>query len=300
MNTTPQLPQSQRNTLHGSVLVALDGSPAANMALPIARVFARQLGARLEILHMVPEALDKEAARTILPLARKELKDAEIHVHVGTPVEGILQMAAEPDIRLVVLTTHGRVIETGHRLGRVAEAVVANTNKPVLLVRPEAVVGRERTPARIGRMLVPLDGTLITFGSLRPAIDLANRLHTAVDLLYVVSPGQPVPVEPGSIHVPMYVDQPQHEWPEWSHEATMRLVSQTGCPNTVRARAYLGYGDIAAEVIRFANQHDDDIIVLVRRSHFEAGRARVLRRVLKHTPCPIFLVAARSSDSDTG
>ncbi len=297
MNTTLQPQPSLRNTSQGrgSVLVALDGSPAANTALPIARIFARQLDARLEILHVASAPLALEQVAQALHLTRKELKGAEVHLVVGTPAEGILELAREPETELIVLTTHGRFIEHGHRLGRVAAAVVAATDRPVVLVRPEAMIGREHFPARIERMLFPLDGSPVTFSALGPATDLAGKLHAAVDLLYVVSPGQPMPVEPGSIRAPSYVDQPQHEWPQWSREATMRLIAQAGCPVEVRVRAFLGFGDIGTEVIRFAKEFREDIVVLVRRSNFEAGRARVLRRVLKHTPCPIFLLAAQSS-----
>jgi nucleotide-binding universal stress UspA family protein len=292
MTITRQSSQAQ-DTSQGKVLVALDGSPAANLALPIARVFARQLAARLAVVHVAEAPLKQGLIFDVLHLSSKELKDVEVRVLVGTPSEGILEVAGAPDTELIVLTTHGRFVEPGHRLGRVAAAVVAATNRPVLLVRPEAIVGREHLPARIKRMLFPLDGSPVTFGALPPAIDLAGKLHATVDLLYVVSPGQPVPVEPGSISTPHYVDQPQHEWPQWSREATRRLIAEANCPRGVRARAFLGFGDISEAVIRFAGQHQEDIIVLVRRSNFEPGRARVLHQVLKHTPCPIFLLAAQ-------
>lgn len=277
----------------GKILVALDGSDAANLALPIAHVFARQLGARVELLHVALTALEVDVATQVLRLSRKELSGAAVRVLVGTPVEGILEVARAPETQLVVLTTHGRFVEPGHRLGRVAAAVVAATDRPVLLVRPEALIGHEHLPTRIKRILFPLDGSPVTFGALPPATDLAGKLHAAVDLLYVVSPGQPVPIEPGSIRTPQYVDQSQHEWPQWSREATRRLIAEAGCPSGVRARAFLGFGDVGEEVIRFASQYQEDIIVLVRRSNFEIGRARVLRRVLRHTPCPIFLLAAQ-------
>lgn len=286
---------TSQNTSRGKVLVALDGSAAANLALPVARVFARQLGAGVEILHVALAPIEQRLVTHVLSLTRKELRGAEVRILVGGPTEGILEAARAPETRLIVLATHGRLVERGHRLGRVAAAVVAATDRPVLLVRPEAIVGREHLPTRIKRMLVPLDGLPVTFGALPPAIDLASKLHAAVDLLYVVSPGQPVPVEPGSIRTPQYVDQPQHEWPQWSREATRRLITGAGCPSGVRARAFLGYGDIGTEVVRFASDYQEDIIVLVRRSNFEAGRARVLHQVLWHTPCPIFLLAVQSS-----
>ena len=53
------------------VLVALDGSPAAATALPVAQTVARQLSATLELLHVgatLPPALapDSEAVRVTL------------------------------------------------------------------------------------------------------------------------------------------------------------------------------------------------------------------------------------------
>jgi len=39
---------------------------------------------------------------------------------------------------LVVLTTHGQIIEPGRSLGRVARQVIAGARQPLLLIRPEA------------------------------------------------------------------------------------------------------------------------------------------------------------------
>lgn len=273
-----------------SVLVALDGSPAAKTALPVARVMAAQLGARLEILHVAPAHLPEAIVQQRLHLTPEEREGAEVHLHLGDPAAGILDMANVPDVQLVVLTTHGRVIEHGRHLGRVAEAVVAATKRPVLLVRPEVMRGGERTPTRIQSILFPLDGTPTTFAALRPATDLACRLRAFVDLLYVVCPGQAFPAELGSINAPYYVDQPQHEWPQWSREAIGRLIAEAGCSDDVSVRAFLAFGDIESEILRFARERGEDMIVLVRRSHLEPDRARVLRAVLDTTPCPVLLL----------
>lgn len=281
------------NTLHtrtASVLIALDGSPAAKTALPVARIIAAQLGARLEILHVAPTHLPETAVQQRLHLTPEEREGAVVHLHLGDAAAGILDMAYAPDVHLVVLTTHGRVIERGRHLGRVAEAVVASTRRPVLLVRPEAMPAQEQTPAHIQSILFPLDGTPTTFAALEPATELASRLHAFVDLLYVVCPGQALPVELGSICAPYYVDQPQHEWPHWSQEAIGRLIVQAGCAEDVSVRAFLAYGEIEEEILRFARERKEDLIVLVRRSHLEPNRARALRAVLDATPCPVLLL----------
>lgn len=285
-----------------TVLLALDGSPAAATALPAARAVAAQLGARVQVLHIVAAPVPDAELRQRLGLDGMDLAGIEVRQQVAGPAAGILAAAAEPDVALVVLTTHGRTIEPGRHLGHVAEAVIAGTTRPILLVRPEAVrhdaqYGRsEQRP--FTRLLVPLDGTPTTAAALRPATELAGRLRASLDLLYVAAPSRGVPPEPGSIGAPCYVDQPQHEWPQWSDEVIARLGEYcAACPPDVPVRMYLAHdGDVGAIIARFATEHNDDAIVLVRRSHLEPGRAVVLRAVLDQTPCPILLVGAAHNE----
>jgi nucleotide-binding universal stress UspA family protein len=57
---------------------------------------------------------------------------------------------------------------------------------------------------------------------------------------------------------------------------------------------FLGRGEIGLEIARFAAQQQSDVVVLARRSHFEPGRAQVLRAVLDQTPCPVLLLGGAS------
>ncbi|HZU06290.1 MAG TPA: universal stress protein [Chloroflexota bacterium] len=279
------------HTARSKVLVALDGSPAAATALPLARVVARQLGARLEALHVTDDAA---RAAEVLPQLQHVLEETEpiqLRAPVHDPAAGILEAAADPNVVLLVLTTHGRAVEPGRQLGRVAEAVIAATSRPIIVVRPEAAAAMGAR--ELQRLLLPLNGTPTTAAALRPVIELAGQLGASIDLLYVAAPHQAAAEEPGSIGAPRYVDQPQHEWPQWAQEVIERLCACLAqYPTEVPVRMYLAQGEIGAEIARFAATHGADAIVLVRRSHLEAGRARVLRAVLGHTPCPVLLVGA--------
>ena len=281
------------------LLVALDGSQAARTALPIARSVAEQLGVQLNILHVSPTSIPEEVVRSRLALEESDLEGAKLYLHLGEAALGILEMTNDPRTELVVLTTHGRVIEARQSLGRVAEEVIATCRQPILLVRPESSPATEggRAASGIHRMLFPLDGTPTTFSALRPAMSLASRLGASVDLLYVLSPGQPIPVELGSIVAPRYVDQPQHEWPHWSRAAVQHLIAQAQCSSTVPVQAFLAIGETSAEILRFADEHQVDTIVLVRHSQLEAHRAHVLRAVLAHTPCSLLLLGVPSAPS---
>jgi nucleotide-binding universal stress UspA family protein len=258
---------------------------------------ARQLDAALEVLHVVVDTPPDQDLWARLQRDLLESESLQVRASAGEPAQAILQAAEAPDVELLVLTTHGREIVPGRQLGRVAEAVVARAGRPVLLVRPEAV--RLDVPARdVRRLLLPQDGTPTTAEALVPATHLASRLGASIDLLYVASPEQGPPLERGSIAAPSYVDQPQHEWPHWASEVIDRLCSCLAhCPKSVPVQMFLAQGDIGEEIARFATGHDEDVIVLVRRSRFEVGRARVLRAVLDRTPSPILLVMAEPAPS---
>ncbi len=304
-----------------AVLVALDGSFAAATALPIALAVAAQLEADCEVLHIVsdiglvaglgrpfaerfealtglkvwPDAL-KSTVRLWQAFAgpgnalMRALAHMEVRLEAGDPAAGILRASADPLIVLVVLTMHGHIIEPGRSLGRVAEQVIAGARQPILLIRPEATPLAIRPGAMLRRLLLPLDGTPTTAALLAPATGLASRLGAALDLLYVADAGASPPDEPGSIGAPQYVDQPQHEWPQWANEVITRLGEAAQFPPDMPMRAFLAQGEAGETIAHFAAEHKSDAVVLARRSRLEPGRASVLRTVLDQTPCPVLLV----------
>jgi nucleotide-binding universal stress UspA family protein len=299
------------------VLVALDGSLAAATALPIALAVAAQLGADCEVLHIVsdtglvaglgrpfakefealtgvklwPDALESTVRRwQAFAGPGNALAHIEVRLDAGDPAAGILRASADPLVTLVVLTTHGYIIEPGRSLGRVAEQVIAGTTQPILLIRPEVTPMAIQPRGALQRLLLPLDGTPTTAALLAPATALASRLGASVDLLYVADVGTP-PDEPGSIGAPQYVDQPQHEWPQWANEVITRLAEACAqCPPNVPLRTFLAQGDAGEAITRFAAEHASDAVVLACRSRLEPGRAAVLRAVLDQTPCPVLIV----------
>jgi nucleotide-binding universal stress UspA family protein len=67
-------------------------------------------------------------------LKKKGLK-VDRHVRYGNDAEEILDHAAEKDIDIVAMTTHGRSGVKRFLLGSVAEKVLRHSPKPVFLVR---------------------------------------------------------------------------------------------------------------------------------------------------------------------
>lgn len=292
--------KTQRETPTRKVLVALDGSAAAAMALPTARTIARQLDAAVEAVHVASEDIPEPELRRRLGLDHQDEEDVALRLLVGDPVEELLRAADDRRVAFIVLATHGHDVEAGGPLARVPEVLAARAKRPTLLIRPEAATVLGRPPYPFKRMLLPFDGTAATAGALKPAIKLAGELGAAIDLLYVVHPGQAPPGGPESIAPPLYVDEPYYEWPGWASEVSSWVRSCCGdvsedVPMDVYVRAGPGRDQIGTAIAAFADEHEADAIVLVRRSHLEPGRAPILRAVLDLTPCPVLLVAGKPS-----
>lgn len=278
---------------HPVVLVALDGSPAATTALPIARTIAVQLGAETAILHVTGAPVSEANGRHHLHLKQAGAMDSDLHMQVGDPATMIVQATTEATVALVVLTTHGRTVAQGRHLGRVAEAVIATTTQPILLVRPEASAVPMHRTAGLRRLLLPLGGAPVTMAALHPLGELAARLDASVDLLYIVSGDQDRPARIGGIAAPRYVDQPQHEWPHWVSEVIERVhIADTAWPTTVPLRVFVSRGEIGAEISRFAATHEHDAIVMLRREPVDLGQTPLFGAVLDTMPCPVLLVTA--------
>ena len=270
------------------VVVAWDGTSAAAAALPVGKLVADQMGAQVEALYV---AIDEQDRMERGPKLQREAERMGfgLTLTTGEAAEQIVRLAEEPEVALVALTTHGRELENAYRLGGVARRIVANTKRPVLILKPESA-GQVH---EIRRLLVPVDGTPKTASALHPVMELAAALGSAVDLLYVASRNLSPPGERGTVTAPRYVDQPQHEWPEWASEAVDRLATGcAGCPEDVPVRAFLAQGEIGDEIARFAMNRGSDAIVLVRRSRFQPDRAKVIRSVLRQTDCPVIIVGA--------
>lgn len=128
------------------------------MAVTYGRVLAEAFGARLHLLHVVPEAMalpwaaatdgaslgdiqqqwEKEAAGRLQAAAPADLKTADrvtLVTRAGDPVTEIIGYATDHEVDLVVLGTHGRGFVAHVFLGSVAERVVRLAPCPVLTVR---------------------------------------------------------------------------------------------------------------------------------------------------------------------
>lgn len=151
------------------ILCPTDFSEHSYRALEIARGFARQLSAKLVLIHVVPRVpvstsiqtgaigynapsglggfnvteyvkeLKASARESLNGIIEKKLdKDVSVEgyvLHGGDEADEINSFAEDQNVDLIVLSTHGRTGLTRLVFGSVAEKVIRHANTPVLTVR---------------------------------------------------------------------------------------------------------------------------------------------------------------------
>jgi nucleotide-binding universal stress UspA family protein len=269
-----------------TILVPLDGTPAAATALPVARALAGLEGATLHIVHIGEWEIPPTVVPGRLGLAPEELQGCVLDYVSDHHAERIVQLAAERESIFIVLCSHTAPLRPSHVLGPIAEAVVIAAPAPVVLVSP----ARGRQPWVLRKILLPHDGTPTTAAALAPAADLAYRAGAELFVLYVAAPRARQPMEPGTLATPRYVDQQQHEWASWAREFLDRLTTLGHCPAAVHPRLLVGAGEPAGEILRTVEQHQCDLVALGWRGRLDTERASTMKAVIRDTAAPVLLL----------
>lgn len=202
--------------MYHRILAPLDGSAFSEQALPLALAIAARTSAALHLV-VVHEQLPIDTfaqdgsyldvqlrrwQREYLDELSGKVADGGAPSPVARVLEGVASptleaYAAENDIDLIVMATHGRGGLTRAWLGSVADRLVRQVSMPVLLVRPEQeeppspVIAREDLFRRI---LIPLDGSDLAEAILEPATSLGDLDGPEYDLVRVLA--SPLPIGP--------------------------------------------------------------------------------------------------------
>lgn len=150
-----------KNPVFRSVMVATDGSELVRKAVYTAVDVAKLNEARLYAVHVITpkdrpitHTRNKEWNKAVKEQLIAEGKDAISYVEgvgkaakvkiepvilEGNPVEKIVDFAEKNDIDLIVMGTQGRTGFQRFLIGSVAENVIRQSNKKVLVVRGGAI-----------------------------------------------------------------------------------------------------------------------------------------------------------------
>ena len=269
-----------------TVLLPLDGSRESMAAVPVARCMAALSKATLHIVHVAEPRAPLNDLRTRLGLTAEDLAGVVLDSLPGPAGEAIVRLAHERGSELIVMTLHRGASARESGLGSVAEAVLAHSRSPLLLVPPAAT-----PPAwALQEVLLPQDGTPASAAIIKPAVDLASRAGAKLLVLHVAVNHATPSSEAGAMSTPRYVDQPQHEWPAWAQEFIERVSALCDCRD-LDMRFFMGHGEAGAEIARVARaQHADLIVLPWHGGQLSPRRAPILKSLFHDLPAPVLIL----------
>ena len=192
--------------MYDTIILPLDGSRFAELAIPTAADIARRTGADL-VLVRVHESYLYEDMDYLLAEDQSRRDQDEYLAQIAERVEAEFSLEAERSLLegpivpsickftealqspLIVISTHGRTGFSRLWLGSVADAIARHASSPVLMLRHDAAaVSAGASPHLVKRVLVPLDGSDLAETALAPATALTQHYGARLTLLRVVTP----------------------------------------------------------------------------------------------------------------
>jgi len=305
------------------ILVPLDGSEFAERALDPALALARRTGAEVHLatvvsdLPPVPLATgdgelvtqwfeeEESRARTYLTELMKNLAagDADVslkeHVRLGPVGRTLQSIAEELEIDLIALTSHGRGAWQRAWLGSVADQLLRNAARPLLLVRDgdeaAGLFGDEASPKHT---LVPLDGSTASETVLGALPEILAENGSRVTLVSVLQ--RPFPL--ATTYLPHAVTedrllQEREKRMEAHLTNVQRKLAGQGLQTDVRV---LTADDAARALLDFADEEGVDLIALSTRGRGGVSRfflGSVADKVVRGARAPILAVRRSGGES---
>jgi nucleotide-binding universal stress UspA family protein len=283
---------TRTTTLIKSIVLPLDGSRRGRVALPVAQRLAQLYAATLHATYAGTGPFELSNAASQLGLSEEEAKGIIFEsVRSGEgPVEHVSRLMQELPHALLVMSTAVGPQTQANRFGSLTESVFAERPLWAVVVSAE---GSERA-WNLRHILLAHDGTPVSEPAVGPAADLAQRASAEVMALHVAARGEERPEARGSIAAPLYVDQPQHEWPAWAEEFMHRVVASGAVDSGVHFRLRVAGGQAGSELAHVARALNMDLVVMAWHGHWAEHQDCATRVVVRNAGCPVMLAYSGS------
>jgi len=288
-----------------TILFPTDFSDVAEGAFAHATHLALQYNATIHVFNVVAPDADGDAnPMDFLPMESANADASEEraqHVEVQTvtqergtvpvvyaqtnstsPADAIVERAADQDVDLVVMGTHGRQGMDRLLSGSVSEEVVRRAPCPVFTVLDR---DGETGGPQIDRVLAPVDLSDQSELVLHHAAALSGSYAAPLDLLHVVEEAaypNVYGVDSLSSSLPNVQDR--------AREALETLAAELDL-RTDPVNVHVLAGNAARDIVEFAADNAADLIVMA--THGRTGLERFLigsvaEKVVRRAPCPVF------------
>jgi len=265
------------------IMVPLDGSQLAEMALPIAMSLARNSEATLCLVTVAGgkpgDLANGDSALYLEDMSSSMVKsgfNSCFHVGTGAAAHSIVRVAEGEEVDLIVMTTRGRSGITRGILGSVTDAVMSDTSVPVYVVRSDNASSAKNGMHDSG-VIVPLDGSELAETALDEAVAMAQSALAPIYLLRVVDAD---------------ADSDARDLAG----AYLDRISAKLAKRKILAIPELISGNPGDSIIRTMNRHPDSVVVMTTR-----GAGGLTRRVrgsvadwlIRRAPGPVIVVSPR-------
>ena len=305
--------------MYKRILVPLDTSKLAEIALPYAKELAVKLGSEVILIHVrtladTPDNLDhrvyiSKMAATVEQDMKKSPdlpRGEEVKVKsavIGSPsllthpAEEILNYAEKENVSLIVMATHGRTGIRRWALGDTTNKVTRVSKTPILLIRASSGVPES---VHLDNVLVPLDGSKQSEAVLAYIENLASKLKTSISLLNIVEPlyhiypsydGMGYYGGSGIVRIP-YTDEELKPLKEVA-EKYVKSVSDKLTDLGIKASYEVKVGSPDEEIIKTEEEIRPNIVAMSTHGHSGFGRwnhGSIADKVLHHGNTPLLLV----------
>jgi len=299
--------------MYEKILVPLDGSELAEVALPYAEELAARLGSEIRLttvltadgelaegqyyhlhqfyIQQMSEATKRRAERYVEKPEGKEIK-VKSAILIGHPAEKIVDFADKEDIGLIVMATHGRSGIKRWALGSVADKLLRATTRPVALIRAKGARPDLREKAILNMALVPLDGSKESEAVIPYIEKLASKLNTEVFLFHVVARVYHVyAAGEASAQIP-YTDEEMESLKASAQDYVKKVAGELK-DRGITAASDVRVGAAAEEIIRFAEEISADVVAMSTHGQSGIGRwvfGSIADKVLHGGNTPLLLV----------
>jgi nucleotide-binding universal stress UspA family protein len=288
------------------VVVLLDGSSAAAQALPAARSLCKSTGAKMLLLSAVKDSTqaDQEQYEKTYKAREEYLcgvadklsaEDFEVEyvIRSGFISDATAQEIEVSDIDLVITSTSGKSGVKHWRSGGVSRKLVQMISTPILLISANGEISDGLTSASIDRIVVALDGSIVSERSLPYARFFAKNFDAEILLTSV-----PAVPETSKYRAPARFIETLHTKANTNMNRFLKAIANSLKTDDIRVRTIVTGSLPARTIVSVAEQENADLIMLTSqgRGQLENLIGSVARRVVESSDKPVLMIPVQQAE----
>jgi len=272
--------------LSDKIIVPLDGSKLAEIALPYAEELGVRTGSDIVLLSVIeyPDQTYRSYLQKTADITKRHSSkyavvphSKEVDVYIitkeGNPAEAIIDYAGKWGNNLIVMATHGRSGIGRWTIGSVADKVVrAATDASIMLIRGKKSRPDIRQKRLFKKALVPLDGSILSEEIIPHIIQFGAKLDLELTLCQIM---------------------PTNGFDQNNIEAYLQNICRELEQQGINTNPLVGIGSPADQIIDLADDLAFDLVAMSTRGQTNItpwSIGSVAQKVLLAGSTPLLLV----------